>query len=228
MQVTSWILVVMRLSTRRVEIAGIAPPDRVAGLVKELQNPASFKRRNGVPSLSADSAGYNADTGQYWRGAVWPSGQCMVQEGLRVCGQDDYARELGETYYAAQLEVFRNEKTIKENMAPDKPMGCGVADFVGWGGLGPVANLIESVLGFDLDAPGKTITWRITKTERHGISNLKLGDIRADIVCGARQAPGDPCALVVRSGGPFRLRILQNGKEMEKPIEKGEQQFVVK
>ena len=39
-------------------IAGIAPPDRVAKMVAELKNPASFNRRNGVPSLSADSRGY--------------------------------------------------------------------------------------------------------------------------------------------------------------------------
>ena len=62
-------------------MAELVPPDRVAGIVKELENPASFNRSSGVPSLSADSKGYNADTGQYWKGAVWPPTQCMVQEG---------------------------------------------------------------------------------------------------------------------------------------------------
>ena len=112
-------------------------------------------------------------------------------------------------------------------MAPDKPLGCGVADFVGWGGLGPVANLIESVLGLDIDVPGKTITWHITKTDRHGITNLNLGEVRVEMICAARRAPSDPCALVVRSDGSFRLRIVRNGEVIEKPIERGEQQFTV-
>ena len=60
-------------------------------------------------------------------------------------------------------------------MAPDRPIGCGVPEFVGWGGLGPVANLIEAVIGLDIDAPANTIMWRITKTERHGMKNFTLG-----------------------------------------------------
>ena len=107
-------------------IAGIAPPERVQKMVDELKNPASFNRRNGVPSLSADSAGYTGGpngTGQYWCGAVWPSGQCMVQEGLKASGQDGYAAELSQKYFNAQLEVFDAQKTNQENLAPDRPAG---------------------------------------------------------------------------------------------------------
>ena len=67
-------------------MAELAPPERVGGMVAELKNPASFNRSSGIASLSADSKGYNAANGQYWRGAVWPSAQCMVQEGLKAAG----------------------------------------------------------------------------------------------------------------------------------------------
>ena len=77
-------------------MAGFATPDRAAGMVKELKNPASFNRLTGVPSLSADSAGYNTENGQYWRGAVWPPTQCMVQEGLKQTGHLDDLQELAE------------------------------------------------------------------------------------------------------------------------------------
>ena len=211
-------------------LAGIVPPDRVSRLVAELQNPASFNRRNGVPSLSADSKGYTggpSGSGQYWRGAVWPSGQCMVQEGLRACGQEALARALAEKYFAAQLEVFGKEKTIKENLAPDRPLGYGAREFVGWGGLGPVANLIEAVLGFDLDVPGQTITWNLARTERHGLEGLSFGDFRVDLVAEQRAAAGDPCEIQVESGGAFTLKCVVNGRATEIQVPKGSSRHVV-
>jgi len=205
-------------------LAGIVPADRVSRLVTELQNPASFNRRNGVPSLSADSAGYTggpSGTGQYWRGAVWPSGQCMVQEGLRACGQDALARRLAEKYFFAQLEVFGKEKTIKENLAPDQALGCGVREFVGWGGLGPVANLIEAVLGFDLNAPDRTITWSLVRPERHGLQGMRFGNFDVDLLAEKRVRAGDPCEIHVQSGGTFTLKCVVNGKTTELDIPKG-------
>jgi hypothetical protein len=211
-------------------LAGIVPADRVSRLVTELQNPASFNRRNGVPSLSADSAGYTggpAGNGQYWRGAVWPSGQCMVQEGLRACGQDALARHLAEKYFFAQLEVFGKEKTIKENLAPDQALGCGVSEFVGWGGLGPVANLIEAVLGFDLNAPEGTITWNLVRTERHGLQGLRLGNVEVDLVAERRAGPDDPCEIQVRSGGAFTLKCVLHGKTTEIHVPTGTSRHLV-
>jgi hypothetical protein len=205
-------------------LAGIVPPDRVARLVAELQNPASFNRRNGVPSLSADSAGYTggpSGNGQYWRGAVWPSGQCMVQEGLRACGQEVLARRLSEKYFTAQLEVFGKEKTIKENLAPDQALGCGVAEFVGWGGLGPVANLIEAVLGFDLDVPGRTITWTLTRTEKHGLKGIRFGDFGVGLVAEQRASSDAPCDIHIESGGTFTLKCGLNGRSTEIQVPKG-------
>ncbi len=197
-------------------LAGIAPKERADRVVAELKNPDSFNRLNGVPSLSADSAGYNGGpqgTGQYWRGAVWPSGQSMVQEGLRESGYIDYADEISEKYFKAQVEVFLKEGTIKENLAPDQPAGFGAPEFVGWGGIGPVANLIESVLGFDINAPGKTVTWRIKKTGEHGIKNLRIGDATADLICVKRSSQEEPCTIDIRSNGSFTLRLVHGDQE---------------
>ncbi len=211
-------------------LAGIAPKERAERMIAELKNPASFNRRNGVPSLSADSVGYAGGpqgTGQYWCGAVWPSGQSMVQEGLRESGYLDYANELSEKYFKAQLEVFQKENTIKENMAPDQPAGFGMGDFVGWGGIGPIANLIESVLGFNINTPAKTITWRITKTEEHGIRNLKIGDTTVDLVCAKRTSTEEPCKIEVRSSGNFTLKIFRGDKEKVVAVNPGTQQIEI-
>jgi len=141
-------------------LAEVAPPERIDGMVVELTNPASFFRRNGVPSLSADSAGYTGGpqgNGQYWRGAIWPPIQCMVQEGLRRNGRWDLAQQLAEKYASAVVETYQRQHDVTENLAPDQPLACGAGKFVGWGGVGPVSNLIEYRLGFDVDAPHRRV-----------------------------------------------------------------------
>ncbi|MCL5098754.1 MAG: alpha,alpha-trehalase, partial [Candidatus Omnitrophica bacterium] len=208
-------------------MAGLVPPDRLAGVVRELQNPASFNRRNGISSLSADSTGYNKVNGQYWRGAVWPPTQCMVQEGLKTTGQRDFLEALASRYYQSCLEVFQKEKTIKENLCPDQPAGCGAGDFVGWGGIGPVANLIEYILGFDIDAPRNRIVWRITRTEKHGLENLELGSFKVDLICDRRESPADPCRLTITSGGGFTLIAIAGNRTLEKKITPGKHSLLL-
>ena len=209
-------------------MAGLVAPDRLPGVVKELRNPASFNRRNGIACLSADSKGYNSDNGQYWRGAVWPPTQCMVQEGLKLAGEWDFLQELALRYYNACMEVYQKERTIKENLAPDRPLGCGAGDFVGWGGIGPVANLIEYVLGFDINAPRKRVVWRITRTEMHGLKNLRLGSFAVDLLCDRREKPTDACRLRITSGGDFTLEVLAGERRLEAKIESGTQELVLK
>jgi hypothetical protein len=209
-------------------IAEVATEERVEGMIKELKEPGSFYRRNGVPSLSADSAGYRGGpdgAGEYWCGSVWPPVQCMVQEGLRAYGQWDSLFDLADRYFNAVVEVFQREGTIKEYLAPDRPSGHGVADFVGWGGIAPVANLIEYILGFVIDVPARQVTWRVTKTERHGLHNIRLGDFDVDFTCDARLAADAPARITVRSGGEFSLIVVSGGARTDRQIHVGESRF---
>jgi hypothetical protein len=207
-------------------LAEIAPPDRRAALVTELAKPSSFNRASGFASLSADSRGYNAANGQYWCGAVWPSAQSMVQEGLKKGPNDGLLQSVAEKYYNATLTAFVKQKTIQENLAPDQAVGYGAADFVGWGGIGPVANLVEYILGFDLNAPERTITWDIRRLERHGLQNLQFGGFKVDMVCAARPSEAEPCRITVKSGGAFTLRLRAGAKTLERRIAAGEQTIV--
>jgi hypothetical protein len=211
-------------------LAEIAPPDRVAGMIAELSNPATFLRRNGVASLSADSFGYTGGpqgTGVYWRGSVWPPVQCMVDEGLRACGHRDVAQQFAERYHAAVVEAFVKQQDVTEYLAPDRPLACGCGKFVGWGGVGPVADLIEYILGFDINVPEQRIVWHITRSEKHGLRNLSLGQFTADLLCDQRAKPTDPCRITVRSGGQFTLVIITPRGRSTKPIAKGVNEFVV-
>jgi hypothetical protein len=211
-------------------LAEVAPPDRIEGMVGELTNPASFFRRNGVPSLSADSAGYTGGpqgNGQYWRGAIWPPIQCMVQEGLRRNGRWDLAQQLAEKYASAVVETYQRQRDVTENLAPDQPLACGAGKFVGWGGVGPVANLIEYRLGFDVDAPRRRVEWRVTQSDKHGLKNLRIGPVTADLVCEGRTGTSDRCRIHVASDGDFKLVVLAGKTRIEKSIGRGSHTITV-
>ena len=207
-------------------IAQIADQKGVDGLVAELMNPKSFYRSSGIPSLSADSKEYRED-GQYWKGSVWPPIQCMVQEGLRVNGNWNLARDLAQKYLNAVLEAYNREQTITENLAPDSPKGYGMKDFVGWGGIGPVSNLIEYVMGLQVNAPEKSVEWRIQRVDRHGISRLPVGVFTASLICEMRNKSADPCHITVESDGDFALKIMVNDRTTVHSIHPGRNEVVV-
>jgi Trehalase len=193
----------------------IVPQERIEPVLQELRNPNSFNRPNGIPSLSADSAGYDR------AGTAWPLYQCMVQEGLRAHGEFELARELAEKYVNAVVATFRLERTIKESILADKLQFSGASEFVGWGGVGPIANFIEYILGFELNVPDKTITWRISRTEKHGLRNLKFGDFYVELICEERQSQKEPFHITISSGGPFVVRIITQRGNIVRKIEEG-------
>ncbi len=205
-------------------LAQIADTKGINGLVAELQNPNSFDRHSGVPSLSADSKGYRED-GQYWKGSVWPPIQCMVEQGLVASGKWELANEIAQRYLRAVLEAYGAEHTITENLAPDSSKGYGAKNFVGWGGIGPVSNLIEFVLGFTVNAPAKTIEWRITRTDRHGIENLAVGSFTVSLICAARQDASSPCQIAVESDSDFSLKVYSQGRITTYPVKSGKAQI---
>jgi len=209
-------------------IAEIAPKARLEGMITELQNENMFLRRSGIASLSADSKGYNPLTGQYWRGAVWPPIQCMVQEGLRNNGRYDLARAVARRYFNAVLETFRQKHDITENLAPDSPQALGVGQCVGWGGIAPVSNFIEYILGLEIDAPANAITWNIALPEEHGLKNLFFRNFKVDLLCQKRNQVNEPRRITVSGKGKFQLNIRIDGKKTSTfSIEPGTQELIL-
>jgi hypothetical protein len=152
----------------------------------------------------------------------------MVQEGLRENGRWPLARSLAQRYASAVVETFVRQRDITENLAPDQPLACGVGKFVGWGGIGPIANLIEYLLGFDIDVPQKRITWRIGLTEKHGLKNLRLAQAAIDLICEARSKESDPCRITVSASGPFTLWVFTPSGQFDRRITPGQHQFTIK
>lgn len=208
-------------------IAGVADPERAELMAKCAMDENTFLRSSGIASLSVDSAGYNKDTGTYWRGAVWPPIQYMAIKGLENCGKDSAALVLADRYYNAFLTAYKAKGDICEFLAPERPemMGCG--KFVGWGGLAPIALLFEDIFGIRVDAPANRIDWNIRRLERHGIENLHFGKRTVSLVCAARAMQTDSCKLSVDSDGDFALVIHVRFKTVAKHIKRGHTDLVV-
>jgi hypothetical protein len=207
--------------------AEIAPHERVRVLARLLQDPhKGFDWPNGLGYYSLDSApqtwnGDDIDASAGGQTKIWPPVQYVAQDGFKQAGEWAVAQALAERYFGAVVGAYLNGKMIREALDPRKPKFVGYADFVGWGGLAPIANFIEYILGFDITVPENAITWRISRTERHGIQNLKFGTFYVQLICEARQTADEPCRLTISSGGAFDLRVVVHGKSIEKRIEEG-------
>ena len=71
-------------------------------------------------------------------------------------------------------------------------------DFVGWAGLGPIALLIENIIGIQAEVPNRRIEWHLTRTDRHGINSLWLGKMgKVDLIASPRSARNDAVTITV-------------------------------
>jgi hypothetical protein len=157
-------------------LADLVPPQRLPSFVEHLQDKAEFNRPHRIPSLSATHPAYRADGG-YWLGSVWPSTNYMVLRGLTRHGYDDLAHVIGRNHLDNVVAVFERTGTVWENYAPEIVAAGNPAkgDFVGWGGLGPVAVLFEHVMGLRPDVPSNTLIWDVRLTEAHGVRQYPFG-----------------------------------------------------
>jgi glycogen debranching enzyme len=157
-------------------LAGIVPTDRLDRFVGHLRNPALFNRPHRIPALAADHPKYTGDGG-YWCGGVWPSTNYMVLRGLTQNGYDDLAYEIGLNHVNEVVKVFQSTGTLWENYAPESaaPGQPAKGDFVGWGGLGPIAVFLEYVLGIRADVPNASLRWDIRNSSEHGVRRYPYG-----------------------------------------------------
>lgn len=196
-------------------LAGVASKEQAARLVSHLRNEQEFWRPFAFPSLAADDPHYQGD-GSYWLGAVWAPTNMAIIKGLERCGFEDFATEATDRYLTAMSDVFRRTGTVWENYAPELPLRPGrpaKADFVGWTGDGPIALLIENILGFRGDGVRHRLVWRLTRTDRHGIERLQVGGTIVSAVCEARSSANAPAVITVETDAPLELVVIYGTKE---------------
>lgn len=191
-------------------LAGVVPPERLPQFIGHLKNRAEFERTHRVPSLSADTAGYDPD-GAYWRGGVWPPTNYMVLRGLNTVGAPELAAAIGKNHVEVVTEVFNQTGTLWENYAPDhvRPgSGLSTPDFVGWTGVPPVAVLFEEVFGLQPEAGKNRLTWNVRHLEEHGIARYPFGEAgELSLHCAERGSADDEPRIECQSNVPLTLEI---------------------
>jgi hypothetical protein len=204
-------------------LAGVADQPRRDALVEHLLDEREFNRPIPVPTLSADDPNYSPQ-GEYWVGGVWPPTNYMIVRGLSAAGRPDVAHGVALRYLSglartcAELEPH----TIWECQSPEEPkpgLTCYTRqtvkpDFVGWGGVGPIAMLIENVLGIEANAAERRIEWTLRLAGRHGIENLSLGRCgKATLLCAARCSPDAPARVEIAVETPMEVVVRCAGRE---------------
>lgn len=197
----------------------LIPKERLEPFVRHLRDKGVFKVAHRIPTMSADSEGYEPETGSYWRGGVWAPTNFMVLKGLRAVGQNMLAHEIACNHLRNVATVFQHTDTLWENYAPETaaPGDPSRPDFVGWTGLTPIAMLIEDIIGIWVDWPLRQVVWhRHLNTDRHyGVQNYPLG------TTGTLNLIGDREKVVVTTDVPFTLTIRDASLNLKVPVSTG-------
>lgn len=158
--------------------------------------------------------------GNYWRGSVWAPTNYMIISGMHRAGYHERAALASEAYLAAMAKAFEETGTVWENYKPEtaKPGSQAKPDFVGWSALGPIALLIESVIGVEVDAPVKTINWRIHRLDEHGVQNLRMGKNTVNLLF---EPANGSARVTVESTEPMLLNITWQGSETMHEVSPG-------
>lgn len=226
--------VTMHIGAYWTLISEVCPEEKLDYMVSHLENPKEFRRPHLVPTLPANQPEYDKK-GHYWLGSVWAPTNYMVIEGLMNYKHFALADTIAFNHLKQISDVYFNFKPVKDKIAFEERFNdqyhtiweCYSAefdepatrwddtfysrqDFVGWTGLGPIALLIENVLGFDIDGKDNLIRWNIKRTDRHGIKNIMLGDQKVTLIC---ESTDNKIKINIKCEKPFKLIITHNGKE---------------
>jgi glycogen debranching enzyme len=210
-------------------LAGVASKTQAERLAQHLRDPKTFWRPFVFPTLAADEKGYDPKGG-YWLGGVWAPTDYMIIKGLENYGYEDFAAQATAKYLAGMAKVFKETGTVWENYAPDslEPGRPAKGDFVGWSGCGPIALLIENVLGFRCDGVDKRLTWYLHRTDRHGIERLRFGGSTVSAVYNPANLKDRVPTITVKTDRPFELVIIHNRIRTSYMIQAGTHTFNVR
>lgn len=197
----------------------VANPNQTQSLIRHLLDPAEFWTPHPIASLSASDPNYDA-LGDYWRGGVWAPTNYMIARGLQLSGHGDIARKIGVKHLDYMSDVMDDPRWggIWECYAPEKRRPSTKSDgvvrpnFVGWSGLGPIAMLIEQVMGLEFNAPANTINWRLCPNSRHGVDGIMFNDGQISLIYEGVKRSGDQAVIRLRNSRKVTLIVHVEGR----------------
>jgi hypothetical protein len=216
-------------------LARVSEQKQVNALVSRLKDPADFWRPHPFPTLAKSHADYSPD-GHYWRGGVWAPTNYMVVRGLALQGQRALARQVAEKHIEHLWQAYDKPPRDGPSLAPEERDGeyktlwecyspeqskpatrwdntfLSRQDFVGWTGLGPIAMLIENVLGFDVVGAENLVRWTVTRSDRHGIKRMPLGRDNQVSLVAQKRTPLSAPIIEIEAKRPFVLELSIDGQ----------------
>ena len=200
-------------------LAGVATQAQADRVAKWFEDPMEFGGERPIPTVSRRSPGYDAKTGDYWRGGIWLPTGYMAIRALDAYGHRALADSLAKRIVALQDRVFRNYEphSIWECYAPeaDEPSTehgrRARHTFCGWSALGPVNLFIENHIGLRAcDTAAGVVEWDPPKDATYplGIKNLTFGKRTLSLV-------DDGAALTVTTDKP--LTVIDRGTRRQVP-----------
>lgn len=197
-------------------LAGVADKDKADKLLQNLKDPHIFWRKIPFPSLSVDDKHFKAE-GEYWLGSVWAPTNVMIIKGLDKFGvNNDWAYKFNEfatlateEYLNGIYQVYKKTGTIWENYSSEAFTRGSWSrhDFVGWSGCGPIQLLIENIIGLRPNGVDNSLTWHLTRIDKHGIENLKFGNVTVSLIAEKREKVISPIIINIKCDNDFELNV---------------------
>lgn len=196
----------------------LAPEKRLNAFIQPLRENWAFNLPHRVPSLSADSEGYNAETGNRWRGGVWPCLNFMVLCGLRNIGQNALAHAIAVNHMQQFQQVYMNTGYFWDHYAPETAVpGEAAVKNALTACLTPIALLLENIIGLSVDWPHRRVYWdrRLQTTQAYGVHNYPLG------LQGTLDILGDSQKITLTTSIPFTLIIRDEAQSLQTAVSAG-------
>jgi glycogen debranching enzyme len=189
--------------------AGVVPPERVEDLLVHMQDPRSFWRHHPLPSLAADSPFFRPE-GEYWRGSTWAPTNYAAIKGLQRVGKHELAYTLTAQHLQRMFEVWSQTGKLWENYCSEQssPGNDSAADY-SWSALGPIALLLEVIIGLEPDALRQTLRWQPRAGEPGGVKNFPLGPATISLL---QRSLADGGGIEIITDAPFHLELERQGK----------------
>ena len=166
---------------------GIVAPDRARRVGASLMDETMFSGW-GVRTVASSEVRYNPLS--YHNGSVWPHDNAVIAAGLARYGmKNEAARIFAALFDAGQhMDLLRMPELIcgfarKSQQGPTLyPVACSPQ---AWAAASPLL-LLEAMLGIELDAPAKRITFRDPRLPDFldwlELTGLRLGDASVDVM----------------------------------------------
>jgi glycogen debranching enzyme len=188
--------------------AGIVPPDRVEALAQHLKDPKSFWRHHPLPSLAADSPHFQPE-GNYWLGSTWAPTNYAAIKGFDRAGRHDLAVEATLRHLQCMHETWRDTGVIWENYCSEASRrGNWSGPDYCWSSLGPIALLLEVLIGVEPDAARQALRWNPPPETEIGVRRFPLGTATVSLM---QRCDGDRWVVDVETDRPVTLELVRGG-----------------